>query len=96
MFKTNETSLKDAIKAMVKSLNMKQGLYQNQLQKIWLEKMGTTIFNHTKEIKLYRNRLFLTIESAALKQELSFSKEKIIAMLNEELGENYIEDVIIR
>ena len=96
MFKSTETSLKDVLKAMVKSLNMKPGLYQNQLQKIWLEKMGTTIFNHTKEIKLYKNRLFLTIDSAPLKQELTFSKDKIIRMLNDELGEDYIEDVILR
>jgi predicted nucleic acid-binding Zn ribbon protein len=96
MFKSNENSLKDVLTLMVNRLNMKPGLYQNRLQKIWQEKMGATIAGHTKELKLYKNRLFLTIDSAPLKQDLSFSREKIIDMLNEALGEEYIEDVIIR
>ena len=38
--------------------------------------MGKAIANYTKDIKLRKNKLYLTIESAPLKQELSFGKEK--------------------
>ncbi len=96
MRKANEVSLKEALTAMVDSLNMKQGLYQNRINHIWKEKMGTTFAQHTREIKLYRRKLFLSIDSASLKQALSYSKEKIMEMLNAELGEPYIVDVVIR
>ena len=58
--------------------------------------MGPTIEQYTKKIELNRGTLFLTIESAALRQELSYGKEKIQKILNEELGEAYITEVIIR
>jgi hypothetical protein len=43
-----------------------------------------------------KNVLYLTILSAPLKHELSFAKDKIKARLNEEMGEEYIRDVVIR
>jgi hypothetical protein len=43
-----------------------------------------------------KNVLYLSIISAPLKQELSYSKDKIKAMINRELGEEYLEDVVIR
>ncbi|MEO1434926.1 MAG: hypothetical protein AAFV80_05275 [Bacteroidota bacterium] len=36
------------------------------------------------------------LESAALRQELSYGRDKIKKVLNEELGEEYIKEVIIR
>jgi len=96
MRKSNETSLKEALTEMVNALGMKQGLYQNRIEQIWQEKMGTTICAHTKEIELYKNKLYLTINSSSLKQELTYSRTKIAEMLNTELGDNYITDVIVR
>ena len=62
----------------------------------WYEMMGPTITKYTKSINLRKTTLYITIESAALKQELSFSKEKIKDRMNEELGEEHIQTVVIR
>ncbi|MEZ5058830.1 MAG: DciA family protein [Saprospiraceae bacterium] len=75
MFKSNENSLKDVLTLMVNRMNMKPGLYQNRLQKIWKEKMGATISGHTKELKLYKNRLFLTIDSAPQTRPFFFQRK---------------------
>jgi hypothetical protein len=40
--------------------------------------------------------LYLQILSAPLKHELSFAKDKIRALLNEHLGEEFIKEVVIR
>ncbi|NUO02112.1 MAG: DUF721 domain-containing protein [Saprospiraceae bacterium] len=92
----NETSLKEALKAMIEAYRLKPHLHQTQIKGLWAEKMGPTIAAYTTEIKLYRKKLFLTITSASLKQELAFGKDKIRDMLNEALGEDAIEDVVIR
>ena len=81
---------------MVETYRLKARLNQTRVQNLWETVMGKTIAGYTREIKVRKNKLYLTIESAPLKQELSLSKPKIIRMLNEELGENFIEDVIIR
>lgn len=81
---------------MLDAYKLKPRLHQTQIRSLWAEKMGPTIAQYTTEIKLYRNKLYLTINSASLKQELTFGKDKIRDMLNEALGEDAIEDVVIR
>ena len=92
----NEMTLKEALKAMIDHYRLKGKLNQNRIKSLWAQLMGPSIAGYTKEIRLQRNKLYLTIESAPLRQELSYGKDKIRKMLNEELGEEYIEEVIIR
>jgi hypothetical protein len=64
---------------------------------LWGRTMGPTIEQYTKSIDISRTgTLYLTIDSATLRQELSYGKSKIKKILNEELGENFIKEVIIR
>lgn len=93
---SNQVSLKDALKEMLEVYRLKAKLNQTKINAVWIKLMGTSINKYTREIKLRRNKLYITIESASLRQELSYGKEKIIKIINEELGEDYIEDVIIR
>ena len=96
MRKSNEITLNDALRQMVNSMRIKKGLYEHRITYIWKTKMGTTIARNTSENKVRGKKLFLTINSAALKQELSYSKPKIIEMLNAHLGEDFLEEVVIR
>lgn len=96
MRNANEQSLKQVLKDMVETYRIKARLNQNKIQRIWEKLMGTSIARYTKEIKLRRNKLYLTIESASLKQELSYGKDQIIQLINNELGENCVDEVIIR
>ena len=92
----NEVTLKEALKAMIEHYRLKGKLNQNRIKSLWAQLMGPSIAGYTKEIRVYKNKLYITIESAALRQELSYGRKKIKKMLNEELGEEYIEEVIIR
>ena len=94
--KNNQYTLKEALKAMIEQYKLKGKLNQNRIQSTWAKLMGPTISGYTREIKIYRKKLYISIDSAPLRQELTYGKEKIKRMLNEELGEAYIEDVIIR
>ncbi|NRB51708.1 MAG: DUF721 domain-containing protein [Saprospiraceae bacterium] len=93
---TNQVSLKEALKEMLEVYRLKAKLNQTKINAVWSKLMGSSINKYTREIKLRRNKLYITIESASLRQELSYGKDKIIKIINEELGENYIEEVIIR
>lgn len=92
----NEYSLKDALKNMVTSMKWDEKLAEAQIKQIWAEKMGTTINQFTKEIRLREGKLFLAIESASLKQELNYGREKIKEMLNSEIGQEAVREVVIR
>ena len=96
MSRHNDFTLKEVLQKMIDQNDWKANLNQTKIQKFWIEVMGTSINQYTTEIKLRRKKLFLTITSAPLKQELSYSLEKLKKVLNDELGEEYIEEIIIR
>lgn len=94
--KTNDQPLKDILKQLANSRVFRTKLKQTKVVELWHEMMGPTISSHTQEIQLTKKgKLYLSIRSASLRQELSYGKEKIKKNLNEELGEAYIKEVVI-
>ncbi|MCF8247644.1 MAG: DUF721 domain-containing protein [Saprospiraceae bacterium] len=92
----NQHSLKDVLKDLVDDMRWKEPLNEAKVRQVWKEKMGTTINSYTKDINLRKGKLFITLTSAPLKQELSYEREKIVEMMNRELGGKYVLDVIVR
>ena len=93
--RNNNVTLKEALDQMVKDLKLKPKLDEARIKTCWLELMGKPIAKYTTEVSLKRGKLYVKIESAALKQELSFSRDKIKDLFNRELGEDIIKDVLI-
>ena len=91
-----EQKISDVLKGMVDSMKWKEKLHETTIRETWKEKMGTTINHHTTEIKYRREKLYITIESSSLKQELSYGREKIREMMNLALGGDYVKQVMIR
>ncbi|MCB9297795.1 MAG: DUF721 domain-containing protein [Lewinellaceae bacterium] len=89
-------TLKQALQAMIEHYRLRGKLNQSRIKSLWAQLMGPSIAGYTKEIRLSKNKLYITIESAPLRQELSYGREKIRKMLNEKLGGEYIEEVVIR
>ena len=96
MKKKNDLSLQDAMKDMIQELHIGPQLSETRVKSLWEELMGKTISTYTSNIAVRKNVLYLTIISAPLKQELSYGKDKIRKLLNEELGEEFIKEVVIR
>ncbi len=95
MRKKNDVTIGEAMQAMLKEFGLKSRFDETRVRIIWAEVMGKTIATYTTNIYVNKRILYLTIISAPLKQELSFAKDKIIQRINEEMGEHYINDVVI-
>lgn len=96
MKKKNDLSLQDALKDTIQELRIGPQLSETRVKSLWEELMGKTISTYTSNIAVRKNVLYLTILSAPLKQELSYGKDKIRTLLNQELGEEFIKEVVIR
>jgi predicted nucleic acid-binding Zn ribbon protein len=96
MKKKNDQSLQDAMKEMLSEFRLKPKFDETRVKMLWEKLMGKTIATYTSHIQVRKNVLYLTILSAPLKHELSYAKDKIRTLLNEEMGEEYIKDVVIR
>ena len=96
MKKKNDLSLQEAMQDMLREYKLTPQLNETRVKMLWEKLMGKTISTYTSNISVRKNVLYLTILSAPLKHELSFGKEKIKSLLNEEMGEEYIKEVVIR
>lgn len=96
MRKKNDVTLHEALQDLLRELRLKPHLDEMRVKALWEKVMGKTIATYTSNLAVRKNVLYLTILSAPLKQELSFARDKIKARLNEEMGEEYIKDVVIR
>ena len=91
----NNRPLKEWLQVFVHSPQLRDKLYQTRIEKVWGEMMGPVIKGYTRKIRLDNQILFLTIDSASLKSELTIMKESIRTRLNERLGEEFIKEVKI-
>lgn len=67
-----------------------------QITDVWEQIMGATIAKYTESIQISNKTLFITTSVAPLRNELVYQKEKIIQRVNEALGEQVINEVVIR
>lgn len=75
---------------------MKGDLQALQINELWEKIMGKTIARYTENLKVINRTLFITTNVAPLKQELAYQKEKIKLRVNEALGENLIDEIVIQ
>ena len=90
-------SLKNVIGNIIDSSNkLNSGLNNIKVQNLWREVMGNNVNSYTNEIVLKKNTLYVNLSSSVLRQELCFGKQKIIDLLNKELGKTVIKKIVLR
>jgi predicted nucleic acid-binding Zn ribbon protein len=93
---SKEQPLKDVLQRFVKAMKIEGKLNEVRLKEKWIAMVGEHVAKHTTEIKLYGKKLFVTLDSAPLRQELNYSKGIILKNINEEFKDRVIEEVVIR
>lgn len=91
---TNEQTLKEAILQLLKTYNLQNGINETKLINSWENIAGKMITNHTEDLYIKNKKLFIKLDSPALKHELSFAKTKLIKSLNEAVKQQVIEDIV--
>lgn len=86
----------DVLKDFVKTNKLNKGLDKVQVIEVWNSLMGPAIEKYTTNIKLERETLYVELSSSVLREELSYGKQKIIDLLNEELGRVLIKELVLR
>jgi len=90
------TSLGDVLKEFIRANRLQTGLDKVTVQEAWHLVMGEAISKYTTSVKLDRETLHVNLSSSVLREELSYGKEKIIKMVNEELGRDLIKKIVLR
>ena len=81
---------------LIENNSLKEGLNNIKIQTIWKKTMGDNINSYTSDITLRKHTLYINLSSSVLREELSYGKEIIIKLLNEELNAEIIRKIILR
>jgi hypothetical protein len=97
MKRNNEhLKLSDVLKEFVDENRLQEGLDKVDVKEAWSSLMGNGVNHYTTNVQLKRATLYVDLSSSVLREELSYGKEKIIAMLNEHLDKPLIQKIVLR
>jgi len=94
--KHNDQKLGDAIKDMLKLYRLDEKIDEHKLIRSWEKAVGPMIARHTTDIHISNKKLVVTIDSAAVRQELSYERTKVVQDLNAMIGSQVIEEMVLR
>ena len=86
----------EALQLFLNKSKLKTGVQAMQIEDVWEKIMGKTVAKYTDKLQIIGSTLFVSTTVAPLKNELVYQKEKIIELVNAELGEKIIKEVVIR
>lgn len=91
--KDDQQSLGDALKSFLQKNDLQQGIDQVDIARAWNEVLGPGVARYTRSVRLRGAALTVQLNSSVLREELSLGQSKIIALLNEHMGRDLVEEL---
>ena len=91
----NNIELKNLINTFLKKNKLEKGLLNIEVKKAWFDLMNNGVANYTSDVSLKNKTLYIKLSSPALKEELSYGKEKLIKLINEKLEGDVVEKIVL-
>ena len=93
--RSSETQpLRQAIDALLKSYQLDAKFSHERIKLHWEEIMGAPIASRTEQLFVKQGVLYVKLNSAPLKQDLSMRKQKVLEHIHAFSGTKAISDVI--
>jgi predicted nucleic acid-binding Zn ribbon protein len=92
---SNEQSLGQVINDMLKAYRLEGRMRELDVAAAWEQAMGSVVAKKTREVKLRGKNLIVSLESGVMKEEFSLNKQRVIDLVNDQLGERIVEHLQI-
>ena len=93
---SNESSISEVLQQFIQQNRLESGMDKIDVEQAWKSLMGNGVNSYTREVILKGSTLYVKLTSAVLREELSYGKQKIITMINEELRKEVVKDIVLR
>jgi hypothetical protein len=93
--KREANSVKDLMQSFIKENNLTKGMQKLKIEEVWEQLMGAGVVSYTEHVELQNKTLIIKLTSSVLREELSYGKEKIIKMINQEMGEELVKRLLL-
>ena len=88
--------IQDILSSFVKDNKLEKGLDNVRVGAAWRELRGKGVQNYTTNVRLQNKTLYVNLSSSVLREELSYGKDKIIKLINDELGKEVVDNIILK
>lgn len=91
----DDISMKQAVEKWLDVYRLRQKYDVSSIVNAWPEIIGPYIARRTQQIYVRDKKLFVKVESAVVKHELSIMRRQIIGRVNEHVGQVIVEELVI-
>ena len=91
----NNNEIKNLLNTFLKKNNLEKGLLDLEVKRAWHELMENGVSNYTTDVSLKNKTLYIKLSSPALKEELSYGKEKLIKLINERFKKKIVQKIVL-
>ena len=93
---SNESPIGDVLKEFIQVNKLQGGMDKIDVEAAWKSLMGNGVNSYTKEVLLKGTTLYVSLTSSVLREELSYGKQKIMTLINDELRKDVVKDIVLR
>jgi hypothetical protein len=90
---TNENSLGDVLKDMLRKYELENGLWNEKIREAWDKCVSKPIVQRTVNMKFMEGVLTVNVNSSVVRKELELLKSDLITTLNTELKQDVIIEI---
>ena len=83
------------IRKLLREEGLETPLNERRLVNSWTEVLGPNIAHYTRQVSIRNQVLYVQLSSSVLRQELLMGKAKLIKSLNDNVGAQVINDIVI-
>lgn len=88
------TTVKEAFDKLLQVYKLRGRFNETYLEAYWGKMMGQAIASRTTRLYVRESTLYIELSSAPLRNELVNAKQKVIQLVNKEVGSEVISDVV--
>ena len=91
----NNNEIKNLLDIFLKKNNLEKGLLDLEVKRAWHELIENGVSNYTTDVSLKNKTLYIKLSSPALKEELSYGKEKLMKLINERFKKKIVQKIVL-
>ena len=94
--KPEPVDLKAAFLRLLRNQHNEPGYFKVRVKMVWEPFFGKHVADHTRDFLVRNRKLYVYVTNAPLRNQLTMVREGIRTRLNEEFGEGYFLEVVIK
>ncbi len=94
--KPEPLELKTAFLRLLRNQHNEAGYFKARTKLVWEKFFGKHTADNTRDFLVRNRKLYVYVTNAPLRNQLTMVREGIRTRLNEEFGEEYLEEVVIK